>query len=116
MYQDELFKNSQQVTIGEVSKDLSEMTSIQKETSTVLEPESNDTSEYTDEIMIGVVTNCTRLNVREEPRADAVVVCEVNCQTELMIDETESTEEFFKVFTSAGMEGFCMNKFITVQP
>lgn len=104
MYQDELFKNSQQDTM--------------EETSTMLESEieANDASENIGEVVIGVVTNCVKLNVREKPRADAVVVCEVNCQTELMIDETESTEEFFKVFTSAGMEGFCMNKFITVQP
>jgi hypothetical protein len=33
-----------------------------------------------------------------------------------MIDEKESTEEFYKVCTAAGIEGFCMKKFIAIQP
>ena len=69
-----------------------------------------------EEVKIGVVANCNKLNVREKPTVEAPVVCEVVCQTELMIDENESTEEFYKVFTMSGLEGFCMKKFITVQP
>lgn len=46
--------------------------------------------------MFGVVANCVKLNVRAEPRADATIVCEVVCQAELMIDESESTEEFLR--------------------
>jgi hypothetical protein len=51
----------------------------------------------------------------KKPTVEAPVVCEIVCQTELMIDENESTEEFYKVFTAAGIEGFCMKKFITIQ-
>lgn len=95
MYQNELFKDTQQ---------------------TVMEPEVSNAQDDAGEIMIGIVANCIKLNVREEPRADATIVCEVACQTELMIEEAESTEEFFKVCTAAGIEGFCMKKFIAVQP
>ena len=95
MYQNELFKDTQQ---------------------TVMEPEVSNAQDDAGEIMIGIVANCTKLNVREEPRANASIICEVACQTELMIDEAESTEEFFKVCTAAGIEGFCMKKFIAVQP
>ena len=53
---------------------------------------------------------------RERPTVEAPVVCEIVCQTELMINEKESTEEFYKVCTAAGIEGFCMKKFIAIQP
>lgn len=71
--------------------------------------------EIIEEVKIGVV-NCNKLNVREEPSLDSTIVCEVKSQMELMIDEGESTDDFYKVFTSSGIEGFCMKKFITVQP
>ena len=75
--------------------------------------ENRDESE---EIKIGLVSNCKKLNVRERPTVHAPVVCEIVCQAELMIDEKESTEEFYKVCTAAGIEGFCMKKFIAIQP
>ncbi len=68
-----------------------------------------------EDVKMGFVTNCKKLNVREEPKKDSAIVCEVDYQTELMIDENESTEEFYKVFTAAGIEGFCMKNFITIQ-
>lgn len=71
--------------------------------------------EIIEEVKIGVV-NCNKLNVREEPSLDSTIVCEVKSQMELMIDEGESTDDFYKVFTASGIEGFCMKKFITVQP
>lgn len=68
-----------------------------------------------EDVKMGFITNCKKLNIREEPRTDATIVCEVDYQTKLMIDENESTEEFYKVFTAAGIEGFCMKNFITIQ-
>lgn len=68
-----------------------------------------------EEVKIGVVSNCNKLNIREEPSLDANIVCEITSTTELMIDENESTEEFYKVFTMSGLEGFCMKKFVTIQ-
>lgn len=69
-----------------------------------------------EEVKIGVVSNCNKLNVREEPNSNATIVCEVESKTELMIDEGESTDEFYKVFTASGLDGFCMKKFISIQP
>jgi len=68
------------------------------------------------EVKIGIVANCKKLNVREKPTVEAPVVCEIVCQTEVMIDEKESTEEFYKICTAAGIEGFCMKKFIAIRP
>lgn len=78
--------------------------------------EEHEESQNSEDVKIGFVTNCKKLNVREEPRTDADIVCEVDYQNELMIDENESTEEFYKVFTTAGIEGFCMKKFIAIRP
>lgn len=76
----------------------------------------SETHDESEEIKIGLVSNCKKLNVREKPTVEAPVVCEIVCRTELMIDEKESTEEFYKVRTAAGIEGFCMKKFIAIQP
>jgi hypothetical protein len=77
--------------------------------------EEHEESQNFEDVKMGFVTNCKKLNIREKPTVEAPVVCEIVCQTELMIDEKESTEEFYKVFTAAGIEGFCMKKFITIQ-
>ena len=78
--------------------------------------EEYEESQNSENVKIGFVTNCKKLNVREKPRTDATIICEVDYQTELMIDEKESTEEFYKVYTATGIEGFCMKKFIAIQP
>ena len=66
------------------------------------------------EPIISIVTNCVRLNVRETPIITAKILSEVDVNSKLMIDKTESTEEWFKVYTETGIEGFCMKKFITI--
>jgi hypothetical protein len=78
--------------------------------------EEHEESQNFEEVKIGFVTNCKKLNVREEPKTDSAIVCEVDYQTELMLDEKGSTEEFYKVCTATGIEGFCMKKFIAIQP
>ena len=64
---------------------------------------------------MGVVVNCTKLNVREFPDPDAEVVCTINASTNLLIDDEEFTDEYYKVCTEAGVEGYCMKKFIAVK-
>lgn len=63
-------------------------------------------------IVTGVVANCTKLNVRAKAAADAAVVCVINAGTEVTINIKKSKEEWFKVKTVAGVEGYCMRKFI----
>ncbi len=81
------------------------------------DPENEKSNEHVvQEVKIGVVVNCKRLNIREGPTVDAPVIGEVACQTELIIEEADSTEEFYKICTASGIEGFCMKKFIAIQP
>lgn len=68
------------------------------------------------EPVTGVVTDCRRLNVRMEPNTKAEVVTVIDAATELMIDEEHSTDEFYKVSTAAGVEGYCMKKYVTIKP
>lgn len=64
----------------------------------------------------GVVIDCSKLNMRFEPSADAEIMCTLIRGTEVVIDEAESTDEFYAVCTPAGMEGYCMRKYIEVNP
>lgn len=77
-------------------------------------PEVNEVPETKQ--VIGVVTDCTKLNVREAPKANAKVVLIVDASTDLMIDEEGSTDTFYKVCTAAGIEGYCMKQFVTIKP
>lgn len=63
----------------------------------------------------GIVTDCLKLNIRKEPSPNSRIVCAIDCLTEVIIDEKESTDEFYKICTVSGVEGFCMKKFITIQ-
>lgn len=64
----------------------------------------------------GVVVKCTRLNVRKEPTPKADILCTVDANCEVVIDEANSTEDFYKVYTAAGIEGYCVKYFISIVP
>lgn len=64
--------------------------------------------------ILGVVTNCIKLNVRKAPFKDADVACVIPLATEVRVTIEESTEEFYRVSTEAGVEGFCMKKYINI--
>ena len=84
---------------------------IHEELPVVEEPVIDFTPEVT-----GVVVNCAKLNMRVAPSADAEILCTIDRNTEVVIDESESTDEFYAACTPAGMEGYCMRKYIEVNP
>ena len=63
----------------------------------------------------GVVFNCSKLNVRVKPAPDADVICVIDANSEVKIDKTRSTSDWFKICTAAGVEGFCMRKFVNAK-
>lgn len=63
-----------------------------------------------------VVVDCAKLNVRVEPSSDAEIVGQINASTKLEVYEDESTDEFYKICTHSGVEGYCMKKFINILP
>ena len=68
-----------------------------------------------DKLIPGVVTDCLRLNVRKEADRNAEVVTVLDALSEVMVDMGESTDEFYNVCTAAGIEGFCMKKYIAIR-
>lgn len=74
------------------------------------EPEVEDE----DDKIIGVVTECAKLNVREEPVADAEILTTIPLGAEVQVDIFESTEDFYKITTEAGVEGYCMKDYINI--
>lgn len=90
---------------------------ITEEVAEVTEPEIAVVEETVEtvtlpETVTGTVANCIKLNVRVEPNATADVVCVLDAKAEVKIDATKSTNEWLNVLTAAGIEGYCMRKFV----
>lgn len=64
------------------------------------------------EIVTGTVANCAKLNVRVKPSTDAEVACILDAMSEIEINLSKSTPEWFFVTTAIGVEGYCMRKFV----
>lgn len=64
---------------------------------------------------VGVVDNCSRLNVRVAPRITADVRLIINKGDEVTLCEKQPKGEWFRVCTQDNTEGFCMKKYITIQ-
>lgn len=63
--------------------------------------------------LTGKVTGCAKLNVRESANTTANVLAVINEGSEVVINRIKSTVDFYAVCTVAGIEGYCMKKFIT---
>ena len=61
---------------------------------------------------VGVVVGCEKLNVRKEPSINSEIVFQFPCNMEVEIFVDKSTEDWFYVCNAAGIEGFCMKKYI----
>jgi hypothetical protein len=67
------------------------------------------------ELVIGIVDNTERLRVRKEDNVDSEILCILEKDSEVNIDLQNSTEFFYKIMTSAGVEGYCMRNFIKLK-
>lgn len=61
----------------------------------------------------GFVNGCVKLNVRTNPTIDSEVVCVINKNDEVIIEDV--FDDWYSVTTKDGDEGYCMSKFITVK-
>lgn len=71
-----------------------------------------------DPIKPAMVSGCAKLNVRKEANKESEVVCVVTPDSDLTVDVSKSTEEFYKVYTSVNevlYEGYCIKKFIVIK-
>ena len=69
-----------------------------------------------EEVKVGVVDGCIRLNVRVSPKITADVLTIINEGTEVTLSGRQPKNgEWYRVRINDDLEGFCMSKFITVQ-
>lgn len=68
----------------------------------------------TEPMLIGIV-NCLRLHIFSEPNLESDIVCKIRYSSEVEIDPNESTEDFYKLYTVTGAEGFCQKDLITIK-
>lgn len=66
-------------------------------------------------IVPGTVSGCAKLNVRVKPTTDSDVLIVLDNGSEVMIDPARSTNEWLKITTAAGIDGFCMRKFVSAK-
>lgn len=72
-------------------------------------------AEVKKDLFSGVVTDCIKLNIRKAPVADAEILAVIELLSEVMVDMDNSTDEFYKVCTAAGIEGYCVKKYIALR-
>lgn len=70
--------------------------------------------ELEDPLKDAKVVNCRQLNMREQPKADAKILCVINESTPIKVHMLDSTQDFYKVIMGR-TEGYCMKKFIEVK-
>lgn len=89
---------------------------VENETVVEQEAEVEEPKAEVSNYVTGIVTDCVRLNVREDPNSKATILGTITVDTELIVNKEESTEDYYKICTSVGLEGYCMKKFITIMP
>lgn len=75
----------------------------------------NENSVLEEKTIIGIVSKCSQLNVREKPTKACEVKCVLNSGTEVIIDIEKSTNTWYYVTTPSGIEGYCMKEFIIAE-
>lgn len=97
----------------EVSIEISTEEPIHEVAEEVNHVDEGPTIESTTEL-IGFVDRCEKLYVRKEGNKDAEPIATINRSDEVVIYLENSTEYFYRVKTSEGVEGYCMKQFITI--
>ena len=82
---------------------------------TVEEIEEEALEDAAVETVIGIVTDCAKLNIRKLPKPDADKVSVVDANTKLMVDLDSSTLKYYKVYTESGVEGYCLKDYVAVR-
>ena len=105
-------------TINEIEESTNETEeTIEKVTEEVTEPEvivpSIENNVENNEV-IGKISGFEKLYVRKEASKDSEPVGIVTDKDDLSIDVARSTDDFYKVITSNGLEGYCVKEFVKI--
>ena len=110
---DEETKSLADVT-EEVEEEIVKVNESEEVEEEVTEEVTKEATKEADSTVVGYVSGCLKLNIREEGYLGANVVCVVPEKTALLIEVAESNDEWYKVYTETGMEGFCMKQYVTL--
>ena len=139
---EELNQNIEEVTevteetIEENTKEVNETIEQVEETVNEVEESTNEAEETTEEVteevtepevivpsiennvenneVIGKISGFEKLYVRKEASKDSEPVGIVTDKDDLSIDVAHSTDNFYKVITSNGLEGYCVKEFVKI--
>ena len=122
--------------IEELNQNIEEVTEVTEETVNEVEESTNETEETTEEVteevtdqevivpsidnnvenneIIGKINGFKNLYVRKEASKDSEPVGIVTDKDDISIDITHSTDDFYKVITSNGLEGYCVKEFVKI--
>ena len=105
-------------TVNEVEESTNEAEETTEEvTEEVTEPEVIVTSvenNVENNEVIGKISGFEKLYVRKEASKDSEPVGIVTDKDDLSIDVAHSTDDFYKVITSNGLEGYCIKEFVKI--
>ena len=139
---EELNQNIEEVTevteetIDENTEEVNETIEQVEETVNEVEESTNEAEETTEEVteevtepevivpsiennvenneVIGKISGFEKLYVRKEASKDSEPVGIVTDKDDLSIDVAHSTDDFYKVITSNGLEGYCVKEFVKI--
>ena len=100
--------------VDESQNEVSEEAQEIQETIEEVDESQNEVSEETVNNKSGKIFGYEKLYVRKEPSVDSEPVGIISINDDLAIDEHHSTDDFYKVYTSNGLEGYCVKKFIKI--
>lgn len=81
-----------------------------------IEEIANEPEESVEEFATGIIVNCEKLNVREKPYKESKAIYVLDKSSEVKVDmKAHTTEDFVKVVTVSGVEGYCMSKYIFIR-
>lgn len=122
--------------IEELNQNIEEVTEVTEETVNEVEESTNETEETIEEVteevtepevivpsiennvenneVKGKVSGFENLYVRKEASKDSEPVGIVTDKDDILIDVTNSTDDFYKVITSNGLEGYCVKEFVKI--
>ena len=122
--------------IEELNQNIEEVTEVTEETVNEVEESTKETEETTEEVteevtdqevivpsidnnvenneIIGKINGFKKLYVRKEASKDSEPVGIVTDKDDISIDITHSTDDFYKVITSNGLEGYCVKEFVKI--
>ena len=104
-------------TVEQVEETINEVEEPTNETEETTEPEvivpSIENNVENNEV-IGKISGFKKLYVRKEASKDSEPVGIVTDKDDLSIDVSHSTDDFYKVITSNGLEGYCVKEFVKI--